>query len=141
MAVTSLVSIPYPLPHSETSRIYLNPLSPPLARGIIYGWPLTKLIKSYVLFHHILCALRYICTPSILQFFYLKRGENVSKIKYTTKKISLTKSVTRLIQKLIPFNTETQTNKIVKQACLKKKKNIKLNIKPVYRFHSIRIDR
>ena len=89
---------------------------------------------------HFVCTPLYL-HPSILQFFYLKRGENVSKIKYTTKKISLTKSVTRLIQKLIPFNTETQTNKIVKQACLKKKKNIKLNIKPVYRFHSIRIDR
>ena len=69
-------------------------------------WPLRKLIKSYALFHHISSALRYICTPSILQFLYLKWGANVSKIKHTKKKTSLTQSVNCLIQNVPIFTSE-----------------------------------
>ena len=44
IAVTSLVKHPPFLPHPRTSRIYLTPPSP-LARDVIYGWPLCKNVK------------------------------------------------------------------------------------------------
>ena len=85
-----------------------------LARELIYGWSLRKLIKSYVLFHHISCVLRYICTPSILQFLYLKRGANVLKIKYTQTKTLHTQSVTRLIQYIPIFTSEvSKTHQVI----------------------------
>ena len=46
MVVTSLVKHTIPIPHLETYRIYL-PLHSPLARDVIYGWPLSRVFLKY----------------------------------------------------------------------------------------------
>ena len=46
MVMTSLVKHTLPIPHLETYRIYL-PLHSPLARDVIYGWPLSRVFLKY----------------------------------------------------------------------------------------------